>query len=161
MKELISLNKYIFNFHKNYMVNYESIFNYAKFLKQPLTLGMFIPCDEKGNVLEIPVNYEIWLKLHNNDVSSEKGTIGFLIHEEYQQAKENVLFEGFEIDIMQCGHKYAVNNKLQIVNDKDNGLYFLEIYSNKKPKEIFIKTIEDLIPYNLTLTKNAIDKHEL
>ena len=27
-------------------------FNYANFLKQPLTLEMFIPCDENGDVLE-------------------------------------------------------------------------------------------------------------
>lgn len=27
---------------------------YASFLKQPLKLGMFVPCDEDGNVLEEP-----------------------------------------------------------------------------------------------------------
>lgn len=30
------------------------ILKYANFLKQPLILGMFVPCDENGNVLEEP-----------------------------------------------------------------------------------------------------------
>ena len=29
--------------------------NYANFLKQPLNLGMFVPCDKIGNVLEEPL----------------------------------------------------------------------------------------------------------
>ena len=28
--------------------------NYAKFLKQPLKLEMFVPCDDDGNILENP-----------------------------------------------------------------------------------------------------------
>lgn len=59
------------------------IVNYAKFLSQPLELGMFVPCDLEGNVLEVPLvnngGYEMKLRL-------------------YQQAKERVLFvcEGYE-----------------------------------------------------------------
>jgi hypothetical protein len=30
---------------------------YAKFLKQPLELWMFIPCDKEGNALEYPAYY--------------------------------------------------------------------------------------------------------
>ena len=30
----------------------DCIRRYANFLNQPLTLGMFVPCDEDGNVLE-------------------------------------------------------------------------------------------------------------
>jgi len=65
--------------------------NYANFLKQPLELWMFVPCDEDGNVLEEPVHYETWLKLHE----SEGSTIGFDEHLKYQQAKERCLFDGF------------------------------------------------------------------
>ena len=57
--------------------------NYAKFLKQPLTLGMFIPCDEDGNVLEKP--HEEW-ELSYWDFSTKQG--------KYLKAKERVLFEG-------------------------------------------------------------------
>lgn len=58
--------------------------NYAKFLKQPLELWMFVPCDENGNVLEEPYNDG------NGD-----NYFGALL-DEYQQAKERCLFEGFE-----------------------------------------------------------------
>lgn len=44
--------------------------NYAKFLKQPLTLGMFVPCSEDGDVL----------------IES--------FSEKYKEAKERVLFKG-------------------------------------------------------------------
>jgi len=52
------------------------IHNYAKFLKQPLELRMFVPCDENGNVLRDGVN---WNKKF------------------YQKAQERVLFEGFKV----------------------------------------------------------------
>ena len=51
---------------------YMSCLNYAQFLKQPLTLGMFVPCDEVGNVL---VSFE----------------------DRYEESKERVLFEFFEV----------------------------------------------------------------
>lgn len=53
----------------------ESIFRYANFLKQPLTLGMFVPCDKNGNVL-------------NEKICD---------YNKYHQAKECVLFEGFYV----------------------------------------------------------------
>lgn len=63
----------------------ERIIKYTKFLKQPLTLGMFVPCDEKGNVLEEPYFDGI------NEV--------YYTHAKhwYEEAKEKVLFEGFEL----------------------------------------------------------------
>ena len=36
------------------LISLEKIRNYANFLKQPLNIGMFVPCDEDGNVLEEP-----------------------------------------------------------------------------------------------------------
>ena len=40
------------------------VINYVNFLKQPLELRMFVPCDEYGNVLEEPVydpsNEQYW-----------------------------------------------------------------------------------------------------
>ena len=32
--------------------------NYDDFLEQPLKLEMFVPCDEEGDILEEPTNYE-------------------------------------------------------------------------------------------------------
>lgn len=61
------------------------------FMKQPLTLGMFVPCDEDGNVLVEPV------KLTQ---SKERWGTWEITEEwkKYQQTKERVLFEGFEIE---------------------------------------------------------------
>lgn len=62
------------------------IFNYANFLKQPLKLEMFVPCDEEGNVLEEP-DKEFELSYWDCSTKISK----------YQQAKEKVLFEGFRV----------------------------------------------------------------
>ena len=64
--------------------------NYAKFLKQPLKLEMFVPCDEEGDILEEPEDYEQRLPNMMTEYNDE-------IYR-YEQAKEKVLFEGFEID---------------------------------------------------------------
>ena len=66
----------------------ELIINYANFLKQPLELWMFVPCDEDGDVLEEP--------LYNDaDLScDELDSINNLVSE-YHQAKERCLFDGF------------------------------------------------------------------
>lgn len=68
----------------------EKVCNYANFLNQPLTLGMFVPCDEDGNVFEEP---------NINDFKSEPFcTTGNCQAyrdeiEIYQQAKDKVLFK--------------------------------------------------------------------
>lgn len=59
--------------------------NYANFLKQELTLNMFVPTDEDGNVLEIPDSIGV-----GNDFYLERA------ENQYKEAKEKVLFEGFE-----------------------------------------------------------------
>lgn len=58
--------------------------NYATFLKKPLKLEMFVPCDENGNILEYPTNISI-----SDSFKFEKAL------SEYLEAKEKVLFEGF------------------------------------------------------------------
>lgn len=69
---------------------------YAKFLKQPLTLGMFVPCDEEGNVLEYPID---GMKIGKHSAS----------YDVCKKAEEKVLFEGF----------HMVNDSLFF-----NGLFF-------------------------------------
>ena len=59
--------------------------NYANFLKQPLKLEMFVPCDSDGNVLANPNN--------NMNLKYPK-----LKHQQYRQAKEKVLFKGATIN---------------------------------------------------------------
>jgi len=89
MKKLISMtdfvltDKYTSTGHKMY----------AEFLKQSLTLGMFVPCDLDGNVLEEPK------RDFEEDEVSERGRCEDAFYEDnndYQEAKERVLFKGFE-----------------------------------------------------------------
>ena len=73
-----------------YEVNgYDKIRNYAKLLKKTLKLEMFVPCDNDGNILEEPTNYEKRLSNMMTEYNDEVYT--------YNQAKEKVLFEGFEL----------------------------------------------------------------
>ena len=61
------------------------IYNYTTFLKQPLKLEMFVPCDDEGNILEEPEDYEQRLPNMMTEYNDE-------IYR-YEQAKEKVLFE--------------------------------------------------------------------
>ena len=73
------------------------IVNYANFLKKPLKLGYFIPCDENDVPLEEPSLYFEWNK-------EEPEEWIFTCHDEikncvkYHEAKKRVLFECFEYD---------------------------------------------------------------
>lgn len=62
--------------------------DYAKFLKQPLRLGMFITCDENGKFIEKP-SQENYIDLENGKHSDE--------WENWKKAKQNVLFHDFII----------------------------------------------------------------
>ena len=70
------------------------IYNYATFLKQPLKLEMFVPCDEDGNVLGEPEIYSQWVRENFNDELENEERINQC--KDYHQAKEKILFEGFE-----------------------------------------------------------------
>ena len=117
------------------------VYNYANFLKQPLTLGMFVPCDEDCNVLEEP------LHIFSDHTEKEKSIMyqSNYLTIKYQKAKDRCLFEGF---------------KFQDANE-DNPMPF--IYLNEDVTlypEIWIKedTIEALLYYNdfIELTQTAI-----
>lgn len=61
----------------------DKVMYYANFLKQPLELWMFVPCDDNGDVLEEP-------KYKSNEKELEEEWMIFL------KAKGRCLFEGFE-----------------------------------------------------------------
>lgn len=63
------------------------ISNYANFLKQPLTLGMFVPVDENGKELSL-----VPLKVFEGKFKDYQTVL-----ETYVKAKEKVLFEGVKI----------------------------------------------------------------
>jgi hypothetical protein len=103
---------------------------YAKFLKQPLELWMFVPCNKNNNVLEEPLHIELY--------EGDTYDIDCL---EYQQAKERCLFKGF---IFLEGNKkvFHIENKKGVV-----GIGFRNGY---------YKTVEDIICTETNLTQIAL-----
>jgi len=119
---------------------------YAKFLKTPLTLGMFVPCDEDGNVLEEP------LQEHYSDCTEEQNAKDWLYNiEKYQLAKDKVLFEWFFVhegkDTMPSDVKSVTNGILNVFWFNNIEKWYLSRG---------ISSIENLVTYNLTLTETAI-----
>lgn len=128
--KLVSCTDYVIELgnHKTLLLsNEQKMINYANFLKQPLTLGMFIPCDLDGNVLEEPIRERYKALGKFTELQAE--TNYKWDSEQYQEAKDRILFESYnEYDFK--GLKHTL--------DFENG------------------TIEDLTDLGLTLTQNAI-----
>ncbi len=120
--------------------------NYATFLKKPLTLGMFVPVDERGNILKEPKNYTSWKSLKHN----RKGSAGnsestvFEEYKIYQKAEKKCLFDGFAIayngySVVRIVAEYDKSIELsfnkndrlfQNFSDIESLTYFNEIYLN-------------------------------
>lgn len=128
---------------------------YAKFISQPLTLGMFVPCDEDGNVLEEPKQpdkSDIW-----NDSALDSQTWANYQYQKdkYNEAKERVLFEGFKIV-----DKTFNENTYHYITSPNGMNYYFCSSDNCKTWEInnlhVSGDIESLIHFDLTLTQSAI-----
>lgn len=108
---------------------------YANFLQQTPTLGMFVPCDDLGNVLD------------QNEYKKFEGKMNDLaeILQKHKSAEQRVIFEGWEISEKseRCIWIYKGSTDNEIKFD----LLKKEVIYNSK----LIKTIEDLVPYNLIL----------
>lgn len=84
--------------------------NYANFLKQPLTIGMFVPCDRDGEPYDLS-EVESWK--NNDDYSRHyREELAF-----FNDAKEKVLFKGFEYIKIEVGF---------VLDHKDITIYSLE-----------------------------------
>lgn len=92
--KLISMTSFVLNFKGNTAISHKAfefarkVKNYAEFLRQPLTLGMFVPLDKQGNLLKgkplSPAPDSEWIRWENEEF-------------EFYKAKERVLFKGFSI----------------------------------------------------------------
>ena len=110
--------------------------NYANFLKKPLKLGYFIPCDENDVPLEEPKHYDLWNK--HGSFTQYGESIVYKCNKFYE-AKQRVLFEGF----------YLSEDGYFIESNIIDFLYIDEEYCENK-------TIEDLSKfYKLKLTETA------
>ena len=116
--------------------------NFDEFLEQPLELEMFVPCDNDEEILKPQY------------IAGEEVIYTELVEEffmdkvkEYNEAKEKVLFEGFEID-----------KNLYLVYKNEISIGRFIFYENGS-KFLFrdnFKTIEDLVEFGFKLTENTI-----
>jgi hypothetical protein len=111
MKKLISMTDFVLDLeksdeYKNWGTESDEWFNrctyYANFLKQPLEIGMFVPVDEDGNILDEPHNFGL---LHTYPTGNKLMDLTFELALKYQKAKEKVLLIGIKIDAV----KYHVS----------------------------------------------------
>ncbi len=94
--KLISMTEFVLqNAAKcSYKEYSETVIRYARFLRQPLTLGMFVPVDEEGNVIDPESRHPALEKALN-----------IKLDEEYKKAKEKLLFEtDFKMDEANAKH---------------------------------------------------------
>ena len=100
-----------------------SFVKYAKFLKQPLTLEIFVPCDEDGKPYDELEQWEDLLNKHMDHLDDEVPFgwgIEDIAHgfpkkaEQYCQAKERVLLEGFVMD--ELGRENKVSHHRKSIN---------------------------------------------
>lgn len=102
---------------------------YANFLKQPLKLEMFVPCDDDGNVLEEPIDCQC-------SCDSEEDYCICKLKEEYQEAKKKVLFD----------YQFTYDTKGSP-----------SIWFHDRFHIINCLTIESIVKYDLTLTETAMN----
>ena len=94
MEKLMSMTDFVLNddvIFKEKRIFKDLVLNYATFLKQPLELWMFVPCDEDCNAI---------------DAKFYPASMSFAVEAEsyfskYQQAKERCLFDGYNGTIHQ------------------------------------------------------------
>lgn len=125
MKKLISMTDFVlerFNYlpelpKEQHMTKaYMSCLNYAQFLKHPLTLGMFVPTDEDGNVLEEPIKQDYEVESDGFSFSYDSETYDYDL-EQYQQAKERVLFDIPNLDDLETIKKCIKGETIELLAD--------------------------------------------
>jgi hypothetical protein len=104
--------------------------SYADFLKTPLNLGMFAPCDSNGVFCPKP-------NLENYHIDEEGSYLFNLAFTKWKQGSEKVIFKGFEI---------TKTSNYYIVKDNDSNPIWVS-WNNSK-------VVEDLIPLNLECVLN-------
>ena len=119
---------------------YDKVVHHTTQMKRPLEKGMFIVCDDEGNVLEEP-------KESNYNLGDIHAGYFKLDVDKYQQAKERILFKGFystdENTVSNGEIKIIFGNLITLIIHGDNG------YGGISKSDMII---EDIVNYNLTIT---------
>ena len=142
-KILIPMTEYVIEIDKGtndeinpILTSWNDVVDYANFLKQPLKLEMFIPCDDDGSFLEQPLF---------KDYSGVLPDINYKdALKRYKKALSKVIFKGFEAG--SHGSKYKnimFGNKCLTLNIEAG-------YFENSLDQVF-ETIEDLTHLNLEI----------
>lgn len=120
---------------------------YKNFLKQPLELWMFVPCDEEGKPLDLS---DLPCTQNKSCYCGEEQVLDCTEYKrEYRKAKERVLLEG-----------YGFGNETSDVNQIYHDLVQVKldrlIFTKKSGKCLDAETVEDLINCELTFTPTAL-----
>lgn len=147
---------------RNFLKGVDTVVNYAKFLKRPLTIEMFVPCDEAGNVLEEPNEYANWIRAIEIDEFNYFAD-GWDGCRQYHEAKEKVLFKNC-VTYDYTPHYQTKRLMINLNHQSFVRIYNkFEYYNGKIDKDFLphfseIPNIEYLVQYDLELTESAIKK---
>ena len=138
--------------------------NYADFLLKNITIGMLVPCDENGDVLEEPKDeklckycpLESWKS--NSKGESCEGSRCDIAYEnykdEYQKAKERILFKGFKVVEIYNGIAYSksISDSSGLIH-----LFWLDNITQTWKLSFDLTNIESLTKFSgIELTETAI-----
>lgn len=115
---------------------YDRIDAYAKFLTQPLTLGMFILCNKKGQIIK---NTTYWI---NNNTSKK------LERKKFGSTVQKVLFKNFKFYPNKGQSNSGILKKEgsgRIWGEIKEGEIFFKFSSNESP------IVEDLLAWNSSI----------
>jgi len=135
---------------------------YANFLKKPLEKWMFVPCKLVDGVWVVLEKPDLTCKRPESNGNCQCGEESVKDcrewWNEYQQAKERCLFDGFEVvkdTYKSCEREfiYLPNTETQVwrkitFHTGEIQTFFFDYYEQ-------FRTIEDLVKYNLQLTEKA------
>ena len=98
---LIPMTSFVIDYysHEGYadLQSLQLMKNYANFLKQPLSLRMFVPTDSNGELVKEPEDYPIWKEAKSKDKKNKFSIDQIEQFKLYEKNKKKLWFEGFKI----------------------------------------------------------------
>jgi len=100
---LMPMTSFVIDFYSNEgyadLQTLQLVKNYAAFLKQPLSLKMFVPTDSHGELVKEPEDYSIWKDSKNRNKKDQPIFSPEQIEKfkSYDKARKKLLFEGFKV----------------------------------------------------------------
>jgi len=150
-----------------YSLLFDMGIDYAQLLQRPLSLSMFIPTDEKGEPMEKPMDWDLFVQRYGTDKRIEglkkDFAFEFQVFLKYQKALDKVKFSGWEkgssaVELTEEGFYLKYNG--------DDTLAFWSVDNQEFELKIggafnTIETIEKLINLGCILTLTEACKKQL